>query len=474
MRRLTIHIGGALLLLMAMLMTACVTGDGDGGGVVIGPETDDCYLDIYVYAPDRPIVTRADVGPIAAIYEAESKIHSLQIWVFRHSDASTAPAVGYLEPDPVFLNETGYQKYQMLLDRDFVKTLEAVDVYVVANAASVGLTTLNKKTTRASLDAAVINTEYFGTTDLYDKDELDQDGHPDATPASGRIATSGLPMSAIVEEQPIWGSFPHLRIGRSENETTILELTRAVSKLRFVLCQIKNQVETKTLESINEIKLNGGLIPTETSLLPGTTSYTGKYVTGNPPSDAITYVGAGKAIEKLVHALAANSPSTHQALPAVDNPLVYAYETQNAQVYEDLINHAADEESSRKLTNRTWLNQYGADNDVEELKADKLTTDDLPQLKELGLTYLRESDKQLTGTINYTYITGQDQTGQNITETKEATFAMAAPGDFLRNHSWIVYIYYMDSEIYTLTVTHIGMRSWNDDPNSENPIVYNW
>lgn len=465
MRKLTIDIGGALLLLLSMLMTACVSGDSEGdGGVVVSPETDDCYLDIYVYAPDRPIVTRAEVGPIAAISEAESMIHSLQIWVFRHNDASTATAVGYLNPDPLFLNETGYQKYQMLLDREFVKTLEPVDVYVVANAESVGLT-LGENTSREALDAAVIGNGYFGTTTLYGKDELT---------GSGKIATSGLPMSAIAEEQPIWGSFPHLRIGRSENETTILELTRAVSKLRFVLCQIKNQVETKTLESINEIKLNGGLIPTETSLLPGTTSYTGKYATGNPPSDAITYVGAGKDIEKLVHALAANSPSTHQALPAVENPLVYAYETQNAQVYEDLINHAADEESSRKATNLTWLNQYGEDNDVEELKADKLTTDDLPQLKELGLTYLRESDKQLTGTINYTYITGQDQTGQNITETKEATFAMAAPGDFLRNHSWIVYIYYMDSEIYTLTVTHIGMRSWNDDPNSENPIVYNW
>ena len=446
-----------MLLLIAVLMTACVSGDSESdGGVVISPETDDCYLDIYVYAPDRPIVTRAEVGPIEAISEAESKIHSLQIWVFRHEDASTEKAVGYLNPDPVFLNETGYQKYQMLLDREFVMTLKPVDVYVVANAESVGLTSLGENTSRAELDAAVIGTGYFGTTTLYGKDELT---------GNGKIATKGLPMSAVAEEQPIWGSFPHLRIGRTENETTILELTRAVSKLRFVLCQIKNQVETKTLESINEITLNGGLIPTETSLLPGTTSYTGKYVTGNPPSDAITYVGTGKDIEKLVHTLVANSPSTHKELPAVENPLVYAYETQNAQLYEDLINHAADKGEA----NLRWLNQYGSDNDVVELKADNLKATDLPQLMQLGLTYLRESDKQLTGTINYTY-----RTGESTTETKLATFSMATPGDFLRNHSWIVYIYYMDSEIYTLTVTHIGMRRWNNDPNTENPIVYNW
>ena len=425
MRKLTIDIGGALLLLLSMLMTACVSGDSEGdGGVVVSPETDDCYLDIYVYAPDRPIVTRADVGPIAAIYEAESKIHSLQIWVFRHSDASTARAVGYLNPDPIFLNETGYQKYQMLLDKEFIKTLEGVDVYVVANAGSVGLT-LGEDATREDLDAAVIGTGYFGTTTLYGKDE---------------IATSGLPMSAVAENQPIWGSYPTLRIGPTENETTVLELTRAVSKLRFVLCQIKDQIASKTLVSIDEIKLDGGLIPTETSLLPGTTSYTGKYATGNPPSDAITFVGTGKEIEKLLH-----SGNDHPSwvLPSVVNPLAYAYETQSAQEYEDMINQAI-------------AGTYKADENDEALK-------------ELGLTYLRESDKQLTGTITYTY-----NDGTHDVSNQQATFSMAAPGDFLRNHSWIVYIYYMDSEIYTLTVTHIGMRSWNDDPNSENPIVYNW
>ncbi len=451
MRRLTIDIGGALLLLLSMLMMACVSGDSEGdGGVVVNPETDDCYLDIYVYAPDRPIVTRADVGPIAAIYEAESKIHSLQIWAFRHSDASTAKAVGYLEPDPVFLNETGSQKYQMLLDRDFVKTLEAVDVYVVANAGSVGLTSLDKNTTRQDLDAAVINTEYFGTTTLDGKDE---------------IATSGLPMSAVAENQPIWGSYPTLRIGPTENETTVLELTRAVSKLRFVLCQIAGEQQAKQLVSIDEITLDAGLIPTQTSLLPGTTSYTGKYYT----DDAITFVGTGKEIEALVHAVVSGSPETHhKALPAVVNPLVYAYETQNAQDYENLVDAAANLKESDKAGNLKWLQNYGTTHKVTELSS--LSESDLPQLMQLGLTYLRESDKQLTGTIRYTY----KKATESENTQKKVTFSMAAPGDFLRNHSWIVYIYYMDSEIYTLTVTHIGMRSWNDDPNSENPIVYNW
>ena len=86
-----------------------------------------------------------------------------------------------------------------------------------------------------------------------------------------------------------------------------------------------------------------------------------------------------------------------------------------------------------------------------------------------GLTYFRESDKQLTGTITYTY------TDNGVKkDNQEATFSMADPGDFLRNHSWIIYIYYMDSKIYTLTVTNIGMRKWEEDPLDETKDVYNW
>jgi hypothetical protein len=124
--------------------------------------------------------------------------------------------------------------------------------------------------------------------------------------------------------------------------------------------------------------------------------------------------------------------------------LAYTYETQGAQEYEDLID---------KAISGNYKAHVGDEN-----------------LKELGLTYLRESDKRLTGTITYTY-----NENNSLTDTQAtATFSMANPGDFLRNHSWIVYVYYMDSKIYTLTVTHIGMRGWNPDPMEESPTVYNW
>ena len=52
---------------------------------------------------------------------------------------------------------------------------------------------------------------------------------------------------------------------------------------------------------------------------------------------------------------------------------------------------------------------------------------------------------------------------------------MAAPGDFLRNHSWIVYIYFIGTEIHVHTVTHIGMKAWAYDENEDQPeSIYNW
>ena len=422
-----------MLLLMAMLLMACGGSEEENSSI---PEDEDCYLDIYVYAPDRPIVTRGDVGEIKARTEAESNVHTLQIWVFKSSNGDP---VGYLNAggndeaydvtgatisDPSILNEKGQQVYRMKVEKHFADNPEAVDVYVVANAASCGLTTLGKTTTRAQLNNAKIGSDYFGTTDLYGIDDLE---------SGKRIYTNGLPMSAVLKNQPISGKFPALRIG-SESQIATLHLTRAVSKLRFVLCRIKeNASSNKKLVSIDEIQLNSGVvntscqIPTETYLMPGTYSYTNNYV-----SDGITYVSDTETGRLL--------PAS---IPQVIDPLAYAYETQDAQEYENLIDKAISGEALANVGDE--------------------------KLKELGLTYLRESDKQLTGTITYTY--NEDNSPTNTEKT--VPFSMAAAGDFLRNHSWIIYIYYLDSKLYVLTVTHIGMRSWGNG-GAEEHSIYNW
>ena len=398
-----------MLLLLTVLLSACHSSDEDS------PDQD-CYLDIHVYAPDRPIVTRGDVGEVPPSDEEEKKVHSLQIWVFKSNGGGE---VGYLdvkpgsEANPTYLNQTGQQTYRMKVTKEFADHPEAVDVYVVANAESCGFTEdhkFNAYTKRSDLDDAKIGKAYFGTTP------------PLVSTTEDIRSKGGLPMSAVEKNQPIYGTFPSLRIGK-ETEMTTLKLTRAVSKLRFVLCRKDDTNSTKKLVSIDGIELYGGQIPEQTFLIPLTTNYS----SGSYSSDAIVYVNENN---KLLPSVAEGDGG----IKSVDDPLTYVYETQTAQEYENLINQAVSE----------------------------------GKLKQLGLTYLRESDLQLKGNINYTYWDG------STNKTVNTEFSMAAPGDFLRNHSWIIYIFYMDTKIHVQMVTDIGMRSWIPDGRDESVIVYNW
>ncbi len=105
------------------------------------------------------------------------------------------------------------------------------------------------------------------------------------------------------------------------------------------------------------------------------------------------------------------------------DPTDYIYFNQDAQEYENLINGA------------------------------NLTVN--------GPIYLRESDKQLAGTITYTIDGGEPQ---------NVGFQMQQAGDFSRNHTWIVYAYYAGSG--KLQVQTVYVKDWSTKEISHN--VYNW
>ena len=75
--------------------------------------------------------------------------------------------------------------------------------------------------------------------------------------------------------------------------------------------------------------------------------------------------------------------------------------------------------------------------------------------------YLRESDKQLAGTITY-------QIGE--AEPKTVDFAMQQAGDFRRNHTWIVYAYYAGAG--KLQVQSLYVKEWSTK--EINHDLYNW
>ena len=111
------------------------------------------------------------------------------------------------------------------------------------------------------------------------------------------------------------------------------------------------------------------------------------------------------------------------------DPTDYLYTNQEAQEYENLINEAASKQPA--------------------------------EVTVYGPVYLRESDKLLAGTITYQIGEGADQT---------VDFEMQQAGDFLRNHTWIVYAYYVGTG--GLQVQTVYVKNW--EIKTMNYEFFNW
>lgn len=376
--------------ILTVLFSACSSSGADEGVT-----HQQAQLAIYVYAPEQASAkkhaapTRGDVGEVDPIDNTinEGTIKSMQLWVY---ESETGNYVGYFRTDDVAaLNEGQGTTYQIPVTDAFAAAKPDVNVYVMANvtSANCGVGTLNKETTRAALlEGAKITgglSGHFG---------LEQN--------TRTVPDDGLPFAGKLTTQPVVGDAPTLRVG-SLSQVATVQLTRAVSKLRFVFSKTAGEPKV----SITSIKMNDDMIPEV------------EYFFKTPES--MTYNTEAKELLS----------TTISDIAETSDPTQYLYLGQEAQAYENLINEAAS-----KAT---------------------------PEVTVEGPIYLRESDKQLTGTITYTIGGGAEQT---------VDFAMQQAGDFSRNHTWIVYAYYGGSG--NLQVQSIYVKDWSTK--DLNHQVYNW
>ena len=376
--------------ILTVLFSACSSSGADEGVT-----HQQAQLAIYVYAPEQASAkkhaapTRGDVGEVDPIDNTinEGTIKSMQLWVY---ESETGNYVGYFRTDDVAaLNEGQGTTYQIPVTDAFAAAKPDVNVYVMANvtSANCGVGTLNKETTRAALlEGAKITgglSGHFG---------LEQN--------TRTVPDDGLPFAGKLTTQPVVGDAPTLRVG-SLSQVATVQLTRAVSKLRFVFSKTAGEPAV----NIKSIKINEQMIPEV------------EYLFQTPVSMSYNTAEA----ELLSTAIDDIAETT--------DPTQFIYENQTAQAYENLINEAAS-----KAT---------------------------PEVTVEGPIYLRESDKQLTGTITYTIGGGTEQT---------ANFAMQQAGDFSRNHTWIVYAYYGGSG--NLQVQSLYVKDWSIK--EVNHDLYNW
>ena len=325
--------------ILIVLFSAC-----SSSSVEEGVTHQQAKLAIYVYAPEQAAAkknappTRSDVGEVDAITN-EGTIKSLHIWIY---EQETGNYVGYFSTEDVSaLNQGQGTTYQIPVSDVFASKnpKPTVNVYVMANvtSANCGVGTLDKNTTRAALlEGAKITGGLSGHFGL----EQNTRSVPD----------DGLPFAGMLETQPVVGDAPTLRVG-TLNAVSTVQLTRAVSKLRFVFAKTAKQPTV----NITSIKMNAAMIPDV------------EYLFKTPTS--MTYNTA--AVELL-------SDDIDDIAETAD-PTQYLYLGQDAQEYENLINAAANKQPKPEVT-------------VE------------------GPIYLRESDKQLAGKITYQIGDAEPQT----------------------------------------------------------------
>lgn len=184
--------------------------------------------------------TRGEAGQLPAS-SLENAIHTLTIWVFRSDNHACITSRELSEED--FPVGGGVRRYTLPVEKSFVSEKPPVDVFVLANAASIG----GGLDEHSSWDD--LNDAFFGDTDTAPYYGFGL-GHP----VHEVDSDLGLPMSGCGKNLSVDGEEPVLRV-------RTIKIVRAVSRLRFVFCKTRTEGEGEDELDIEKIVLGGYQFP---------------------------------------------------------------------------------------------------------------------------------------------------------------------------------------------------------------------
>ena len=225
--------------------------------------------------------------------------------------------------------------------------------------------------------------------------------------ASTALSAEGLPMSGVVREKAVINQNAVLHMTDAN-----LQLVRDISKIRFVF----SAIEGSSLY-IDEVKLNKNLL------------YKSDYLFLNDEHPYFR-VGTGH----------------------VDKDIVLVEKMKDENGAPQYVNRCADP--------RTYAYVSGMDETAYDAKIKEGLAKG--ELTEAPTVYLPESDKRLTGTVTF-HLYGDS-------ESRTASFTMLN-GDFRRNQTWIVYIYYNGSS--KLDITSVKVTDWENGGQTDYEL-HNW
>lgn len=391
--KMTRRLGMAIAALL-MLSTMASCSDQDSQAPATG---DEAYLNLS-FSTASATTSRAsraeDIGnnETQANPTAESDIHSIKVWVFKSGTGESANPIAYKEDTPSAVDgkpvNGNYTLNLRFLRKINGEELKNIDLYILANSESTNMADkLNGKDlrsiTRADLQGVTFD-DPFGIT---------SEGKAQTTEVPTGL---GLPISRAITNIAIADHVADTEI-EAKNKGISIPLVRAVSKLHFYFARTADADALTENVKVTKIEIDGNTFPTESYVFPDEEDYA--------TADANKAATSNKyGTPSYVSTLLKLDGVENTGIKAVTNPLAYQRgETETAQTYMNRMN---------------------------------------TEIGEHNLSYLRETNKPITGKIYYQLAEGGSE--------KHQEFKIPSSGNAIRNRELVVYGYFLQGGVLCL------------------------
>lgn len=381
--KMTRRLGMAIAALL-MLSTMASCSDQDSQAPATG---DEAYLNLSFSTASATTSRASRAGDIEkdetqANPNQESDIHSIKVWVFKSGTGESANPIAYKEDNTPTAVGGGTANGNYTLNLRFLRKingeeLKKIDLYILANSESTNMADkLNGKNLRS-----ITRAELQGVT--FD--------NPFGINTEGKAQTTEVPNSKGL---PISRAITNIELANHVADTEIeakgkgikIPLVRAVSKLHFYFAR-KANANTENVK-VTRIEIDGNTFPTESYVFPDEENY----ATANKAATSNKY-----GTPSYVSTILKLDGVENTGIKEVENPLTYKRgATETAQTYMDRMN--------------TKIGGH-------------------------DLSYLRETNKPITGKIYYQLTDGSIEKSQG--------FTIPSSGKAIRNRELVVYGYFL-------------------------------
>lgn len=380
-------------LLLTLILTSCMSD----GYTDTAAGKSDTYINLNVSTPtaqaraNAPATTAGTSGKLGQDETSpkpteEEKIYSIRVWAFKSGSAETEAPIGFKAETG--LNETGSHKVSMKLLRKAAGDLENIDLFILLNAESIGVLNDNNcnRMTRQELKNAVFDSN-FG---------INTDGTAQAT----AVPDAGLPISRVITNINVKNNIAD-NAAKAAAKPVSVPLVRAVSKLHFFFAR-KTGKDTESV-TVTKIEVNGETLTAASPVFPEATK--------DAEKDTKGLKGSFTGLTYLTKNLIFGGIATDKINP-VDDPTAYKRnDGEKAQDYMTRLSSAVQEGCK---------------------------------------SYLRETDKTITGKIHF----------KSNASLAERWVEFKIPEAY-RNHELVVYGYFSGEALLDLNLEYY-VANWNE------------